>query len=119
MSRRVLLVDDEEALLYGLKKQIQSPTVEVDTAATLDEAMSFLERDRYDVIISDLCLGVPGGEEGLLILLYVKRRHAEAKTVLITAYGTAEVERRAYEAGASFYLEKPIGAAALRNALNQ
>ena len=117
VKRRLLIVDDETAILLGFKKLIQTAGVEVDTAETLEDALDLLDRLDYQFVITDLKLGGPSGEDGFEVIRAAKRKKKGAVVILITGYGTQEVMERALSIGASSYYEKPVSAVALKDAL--
>jgi DNA-binding NtrC family response regulator len=117
MTKHVLLVDDESAILMAFKKLLQGPGVEIDTADTMESAQSALNAREYDAVIADLRLGDTGGEEGLEILRFVKKQNPATPTILITAYGNPEVMEKTFKLGADLYLEKPVSSNTLRDAL--
>jgi DNA-binding response OmpR family regulator len=115
---RVLVVDDEKALLVCLKMFLETPEMTVDTAETLEIAMRFIEEKQYDYIISDVRLNGVLGEEGLDILKFVKQHRRGTRVIIITGYDKQEIKQKAYRLGADFYFEKPISANTLLNAMN-
>ena len=117
MPKRVLIIDNEPDILFGLKRQFQSPSVEVDTAETKEEAEALLGKQPYHVVITDLMLNGSNGNEGLEVIRDVNVQHPETKTILITAYGSQAAEEEAYEASVSYYFEKPITGRTLSDAL--
>jgi DNA-binding NtrC family response regulator len=119
MSKHVLLVDDETAILMAFKKLLQGPGIEIDTADTMESAQSALNARNYDAVIADLRLGDTGGEEGLEILRFVKKQNPSTPTILITAYGNPEVMEKTFKLGADLYLEKPVSSNTLRDALKK
>jgi len=119
MTKHVLLIDDETAILMAFKKLLQSPGIEIDTAETKESAQSALNQRNYDAVIADLRLGDTGGEEGLELLRFVKQHNPAVPTILITAYGNPEVMEKTYRLGADLYLEKPVSSNTLKDALKK
>lgn len=117
MNKRVLIVDDETTILMAFKKLLQCPDIEVDTAETLEEAFSLLDRQEYAAVIADLRLSGFSGEEGLDIISHVKGQYPETHIILITAYGNQDVMKKAYNLGASYYFEKPVSTRIIKDAL--
>ena len=115
--KRLLLVDDESIFLRALKKMLQEPDIDVDTAETLGDARVLLRRYAYDVVIADLRLAGTEGQEGLDIVRTVKENRPATKVILMTAYGDNEVRLKASFLGADLYLEKPIPIEVIRRSL--
>jgi len=104
---RILIVDDEDLIVLAMRRYFERLGYAVDSALTLDEAQALLAAHRYDLVIADLRLTGVGGTEGLEIVSDVHRRSATTRIVLLSAYGTPEVERESYTLGADAFLHKP------------
>ena len=115
---RVLVVDDEQAFLLGIKKLLQTPEMVIDTAETFEDAMSLLNTHRYAAVIADIRLTGILREEGLDILKYIKERYPGTNVIMITGYGNPEVMERALMFGADYYFEKPVPLEMLKKALS-
>jgi DNA-binding NtrC family response regulator len=117
MSKRVLIVDDEIAILQAFKKLIERPGIEVDTAESMSETMSLLEENSYEVVIADIRLTGVRAEEGLEILYFIKEKYPETIVIIVTAHGSPDIMKRAYFLGADFYFEKPVSFKILNDAM--
>ena len=117
MNQRILIVDDEKAILLAFKKLLKSPNIMVDTAETIDEAEDLLRKNIYNVVIVDLRLTGVDGEEGLEIIKYVKGLYPQTNVILVTGYGSSAVMEKAQALGAAFYFEKPVSSEIMKNAL--
>jgi DNA-binding NtrC family response regulator len=115
--QRILIVDDEKAILLAFKKLLQSSSIEVDTAETIDDAENLLKENTYDVAIVDLRLTGVDGEEGLKIIKHIKEFYSHTQVILVTGYGSSIVMERAQARGAVFYFEKPVSSEVLKDAL--
>src|SRR6202142_1758809 len=84
MKRRILLVDDDLAVLLTLKAVLELHGFEVETAGSSAEAFARLESSVYHMVISDLRMET---EEAALEVLRAARRQAyDPATALLTAY---------------------------------
>ena len=117
MKQRILIVDDEKAILLAFKKLLQSANIMVDTAETISEAEKLLKKNIYNVAIVDLRLTGVDGEEGLEIIKYIKGFYSQTEVILVTGYGSSVVMEKAQALGAVFYFEKPVSSEILKNAL--
>jgi len=84
MKRRILLVDDDLAVLLTLKAVLELHDFEVETAASTTEAFSRLESGVYHMVISDLRMETE--EAGLEVLRAARRQSYQPATALLTAY---------------------------------
>ena len=103
---RILIVDDEEPILFALRDYFTNLSCVVHCAQEMEEAEALLTANEYDVVIADLRLTGIHGTEGLELVTFVRGR-SSARIILLTAYGSAEIERLAYERGADAFLHKP------------
>lgn len=108
IRKRVLVIDDEEAILLAFKKLLQRPHVDVDTCECKEDAMNMLSNFTYSIVIADLRLSGTLEQEGFEIIKFVKSKTPLTKVALITAYGNYDIREKAIKYGADFYFEKPV-----------
>lgn len=106
-QEKILIVDDEELIVLAMRKYFDGLGYSVDAAHELEEAQALLANRRYDLVIADLRLTGIGGVEGLQIVSDVHQRFADTRVILLSAYGTPEIERESYNRGADAFLHKP------------
>jgi DNA-binding NtrC family response regulator len=104
---RLLVVDDEESICFSMSEYFSLHGFRVDTARELEEAEKLLEAQEYKVIIQDLRLGTARKSDGLDIIKMVRNQNLHSKIIVLTAYGSAEVEDEARRCGADAFLRKP------------
>lgn len=107
-TKRILIVDDEPTILLTLSYALRSKDVEVITASTLEPAEEALSRYRFDLVLVDIRMSGVLGVEGLELLSYIKRQWPQTEVIIMTAYGSEEIKKDAYERGAAYYYNKPI-----------
>jgi two-component system nitrogen regulation response regulator GlnG len=103
--QHILIVDDEEAVCWALKKALSAEGHRVAVAASAEQA--FLEADRRppDTIILDVRLP---GLDGLSALGRLRALSGDAPVIVVTAFGNLSTAVRAVEGGAFDYLAKPF-----------
>jgi len=104
---RILIVDDEHLIVLAMRKYFEGLGYDVDAAYELEEAQALLANRTYGLVIADLRLTGIGGVEGLQIVSEVHHRCAHTRVILLTAFGTPEIERESYNRGADAFLHKP------------
>ncbi len=107
MAENILIVDDERAILFAMREFFSKRGYRVDCAGALEEALELLGRSRYAVIIADLRLDTAASHGGLELLAKVRQLWPGSRFILLTAYGSAELERDALLQGADAFLHKP------------
>jgi len=105
-SGSVLVVDDEEALRLTIAMLLRGEGLTVREAGRLPEALTFLDGEPFDLVITDLRLA--GREDGIEVLKAAKRRAPGTEVVLLTAYGSIASAVEAVKLGAFDYLSKPF-----------
>jgi DNA-binding response OmpR family regulator len=104
---RLLVVDDEPAILFALGDYLSRSGYAVDRARGRAEAESLLAATSYDLVLVDLRLGVSEPRGGLEVLRRLRERQPGARVILLTAYGSAEVEAEVGAFQAVRLLSKP------------
>ncbi|HUB01514.1 MAG TPA: response regulator [Terriglobales bacterium] len=84
MKRRILLVDDDLAVLLTLKAVLELHDFEVETASNTAEAISHLESRDYHMVISDLHMETE--KAGLEVIRAARRQSYNPATAILTAY---------------------------------
>jgi FixJ family two-component response regulator len=117
---RVLIVDDDLALLQALPEalRLRMGEVIVDTADSAAAALDRIAGHDYDAIVSDIKMP---GMDGLALLAEIRARRPETPTLLITGHGEYSLAIEALRGGAYDLIQKPIDRdyflAALRRAI--
>jgi DNA-binding NtrC family response regulator len=106
-STKLLVVDDEESICFSMREYFSQHGFKVDTARELEEAEGLIKQTNYEVIIQDLRLGMDPRSDGIEIIKLVHEHNPETRIVVLTSYGSPEVEAEARRAGADAFLRKP------------
>ncbi len=116
--KRILIVEDEATLSYFLAYSLMSEAedYEVVTARDAETAVSKMETKPFDLLISDIVLPQM---DGLSLLRETQKHWPQTKAILMTAYGSAEVQGRAEQMGAFAYIEKPFVYSRMRDLVLQ
>lgn len=104
MKKTILIVDDEINILRVLKTAL-GKGYQIKTARNAEEALSLLNSERIDLVLSDFRLP---DMDGIGLLKRVKEYLPSIPFIIITAYGTIERAVEAMKNGAYTYLTKPI-----------
>ncbi len=110
MLARVLLVEDEVNMAKTQAKILQRKGYVVSTAGNGREALQHLDKNPFDIVITDLKMPVMDGMQ-LLHAMNVKERGCAV--IVLTGYGTIESAVEAMQCGAADYLTKPCNPDAL------
>lgn len=110
---RVLLIDDEPAILRTFRYCLEDSGFRVAAAQSTQQALTLLQRDVFDVCFLDLRLGE---ESGLDLLPELRVAAPWMRVVVVTAHSSVDSAVGAMQAGASDYLVKPCSPEQLRHA---
>jgi two-component system, NtrC family, response regulator PilR len=102
---RLLVIDDEPDLRTLYELTLMREGYEIDSAGSVAEALAHLQTAQYSAVITDMRL--PDGS-GLSVLRWLEQEARPEKTIVITAFGSAENAVEALKAGAFDYLTKPV-----------
>jgi ornithine cyclodeaminase/alanine dehydrogenase-like protein (mu-crystallin family)/DNA-binding response OmpR family regulator len=104
---RMLIIDDEEHITAAVTEYFMTLGYQVDCAQDAAAAHALLDRFDYAVIITDLRLSRSDRFEGFEILERIRSRCPQTASIVLTAHGYSENEKRARQRGASAFLQKP------------
>lgn len=113
MRQRILVVDDEEPILFAIRDYFEPLGWQVDCAQELEEAEALLSHIRYTLLIADLRLSGIHSNEGLELIRFVRERSPWTRVIVLTGYGSVEIEMEAVVRGVDAFLQKPQPLAAL------
>ncbi len=102
---KILVVDDEPSLRDVLNIMLKKAGYATSTAADGEEALAQVNKEIYDLVITDLKMPGMGGME---VLKAVKSASPETVVLVVTAFGSAESAVEAMKLGAYDYLTKPF-----------
>jgi PAS domain S-box-containing protein len=106
-SPRILLVDDDPALLEALPEalRLRLDGIEIDTSETARDALERLRETDYDAIVSDIKMP---GMDGLALLAEAAELRPGTPVLLITGHGERDLAVKALRGGAYDFVQKPI-----------
>ena len=107
MNARILLVDDDTALLDALPEalRLRMNGIQIDTSETAVDALERIKQTDYDAIVSDVKMP---GMDGLALLHEIHELRPSTPTLMITGHGERELAVQALRGGAYDFVQKPI-----------
>lgn len=104
-KKRILIVDDDQIITESLNEFLELEGYEANKAGNFAQAITALERNRYNLVLTDINMPDIDGFE---LLRVIKQRYPDIVVIMITGYGTIESAVEAIKMGAYDYLTKPI-----------
>ncbi len=113
---KILVIDDEESVLYSFRKVFEGENLSVLTAATGGAGLEQFATQRPDVVVLDLQL--PDGS-GLDFFQKIQALDPKRPVIFVTAHGTTETAIEAMKRGAFDYFLKPVDLERLSQVLDR
>ena len=117
---KVLIVDDEQSIRYVLREILEDEKYQVSDASNGQEALDLLQKEAFDVVLSDVKMPKM---DGLELLDKVIKEGIDTQFIMISAHGTIETALEATRKGAFDFIEKPPDLnrvlLAIRNAIDK
>ncbi len=107
----VLIVDDEEAARYGIRRALSNFSFDLSEAGSVEAARPFISSKQPDLVLLDVNLP---GQSGIEFLRELAAGENAPLVILITAYGSERMAVEAIRTGAYDYLSKPFDVDELR-----
>ncbi len=106
-KKRVLIVDDEEDLTWTISKHLAKDKDKFELIAVNSglAALDVLAQVPVELVISDIRMPEISG---LDLLLKIRENYPQTKVVIMTAYGSSEIQEEANRRGCFKYIEKPF-----------
>ena len=102
---KILLVDDENEIIEGRSKIIKNLGYECLTAQSGNEAIKIIERERPDIILTDIKMS---DGDGFSVLNATKEFDPDIPVIVFTGHGTIDSAVEAMKFGAFDYIQKPV-----------
>ncbi|WP_187487362.1 two-component system response regulator GlrR [Duffyella gerundensis] len=115
-TARLLLVDDDPGLLTLLGMRLTSEGFQVTTAASGPEALRQLDKEKVELVISDLRMDEM---DGLTLFSEIQKRFPGLPVIILTAHGSIPEAVAATQSGIFSFLTKPVDRDALYKAIDQ
>jgi DNA-binding response OmpR family regulator len=103
---RVLVVDDDDAIRTMLQEGLQRDGFEVVGAANVGDALKHIATEKFDVLLSDLHMPLPG--DGFTLVSAMRHTHPNALTVVLSGYPALNEAMAAILSQADEILTKPF-----------
>jgi len=102
---QLLIVDDDKEMCSTVADFFSREGFDVSCAHSASEALSLLENQDLDVVVTDLRMP---GLDGMELLKRIKAQRPDLPVILVTAFGSIEVAIEATKAGAFYFITKPF-----------
>ncbi|MCX7805028.1 MAG: response regulator, partial [Planctomycetota bacterium] len=110
---KILIVEDDPGVRRVLEFRLKASGNRVTAVDCGREALAAIEREPFDIVLTDLCMP---GMDGIALLKEVKRLCPDVQVIILTAYGTLDTAIEALRDAQAFdYISKPVDIDALNS----
>jgi len=109
--KRILVVEDEAAIAFGLQLDLKSEGYDVETESNGERALQRARKDAFDLILLDVMLP---GKDGYEVCRELRRGGSKTPIIMLTAKTQEEEKVLGLESGADDYVTKPFSPRELR-----
>ena len=115
MSKKILVIDDEELIIKSLVKLLEKHGYEVLVAKNGQDALAMAEEEKFDLIVADIRMpGINGVDTIKSIYESLEENHLQKiPTIFITGYADDEIKTKAMKLSPVAYIYKPFDIADL------
>jgi two-component system response regulator PilR (NtrC family) len=114
-NKRALVIDDEPDIRELLEITLGRMHITTDSAASVQQAKTYLAANQYDLCLTDMHL--PDGN-GLHLVEHIQQFHPGLPVAVITAHGSVDTAIESMKAGAFDFISKPVDLTVLRKLVN-
>lgn len=104
-NSKILIVDDEYLIRWSLGKDLRKAGYETHEAASGEDALGIIEKEKPDLVLLDLKMS---GMDGFKVMAEVQRKGIDLLFIIVTGIGDVKTAVRAVKAGAIDYICKPF-----------
>jgi DNA-binding NtrC family response regulator len=115
-ANKILIVDDEKNIRMTVSQALEDMDVEIDTAASGEEALSKLKDADFGLLLLDLCMP---GIDGMEVLEKLSKDRPDIRIIMITAHGTIDTALDAMKLGAVDFIQKPFTPQEIRDLVSK
>lgn len=114
-QKRALIIDDEPDIRELLEITLGRMQIQTDSAESVASAKQLLQRNHYDLCLTDMRL--PDGK-GLELVELIQQQYPHLPVAVITAHGSIDTAIESMKAGAFDFISKPVDLTTLRKLVN-
>jgi len=107
LRKSILIVDDEEDLTWSISQSLRryDDIFDVTCVNSGDDALTILRERRMDLVISDIRMPQV---DGFALINHVRVNYPKSQIIIMTAYGSGEIQDQVNALGILYYIEKPF-----------
>ena len=115
-SHRIMIIDDERIVGDMAKMSLEQEGYVVETFLNAEPALARLEKEKFDVVVTDLKMK---GIDGMEVLRTVKRLYPETRVIMITAFANLDAAIEALRGDVHDFFPKPVKLKELKTSIKR
>lgn len=108
MPKKLLVIEGDKNVLACSRMLFKHYGFEVDSAETLEASRELISKNKYDIVVAELCLENKNENDGFKIIEHAKKTSPGTKVIIVTYLCDPAVKRKALEYDIHGYFEKPV-----------
>ena len=108
MPKKLLLIESDKNVLTCTRMLFQHHGFDVESAETVDVSKELISKNKYDIVVAELCLENKNENDGFKIIEHTKKTSPGTKVIIVTHLCDHAVKRTALEYDIHGYFEKPV-----------
>jgi DNA-binding NtrC family response regulator len=115
-QHRIMVIDDEKIVGDMAKMSLEQEGYLVETFLNAEPALTRLQEQKFDVVVTDLKMK---GIDGMEVLRTVKRLYPETRVIMITAFANLDAAIAALRAEVHDFFPKPVKIKELKESIHR
>ncbi|MBU1356089.1 MAG: response regulator [Candidatus Edwardsbacteria bacterium] len=108
MPKKLLVIESDKSVLACSRMLFKHYGFEVDSAETLETSKELISKNKYDIVVAELCLENKNENDGFEIIAHTKKTSPGTKVIIVTYLCDPAIKRKALEYDIHGYFEKPV-----------
>ncbi|MDP9955818.1 CheY-like chemotaxis protein [Epilithonimonas hungarica] len=118
MNKKILIVDDDPRNIFALKLTLKARGFDIETALSAQEAIDKLENDNIGLVLMDMMMPDIDGYQAIGMIRKIDKLD-HIPIIAVTAQAMEEDHQKCIDAGAAYYIKKPIDVDQLLNVIEK
>ena len=107
-QKKILIADDDQTLLFAFNAIFRHPNYSIDSSDSVEHAKELINKNNYELVITDLQFTESVPEGGKEIIKYVRQKSPRTRIILLTAFDTEDEKKNGNGEKPDYYLQKPV-----------
>jgi two-component system response regulator AtoC len=107
-QKKILVADDDQTFLFAFNALFRHLDFSIDTSDSVEHAKELINKNDYELVITDLQFTENEPEGGKKIIKYLRQKSPGTPIILLTAFYREEGKINSNDEKPDYYLQKPV-----------